>query len=118
MTRLAIIVEFRVRPEAHDQFRELTAENAASTLALEVGCLQFDVLSPIGAPKWQFVLYEIYADAAAFRAHLRTDHFLRFEKAVAAIVLEQTVRQLSFVEADSTVASLGIKPMDPPRGSA
>lgn len=117
MNWLAIIVEFRVRLEAHDQFRDLTAENAAATLAREAGCLQFDVLSPVGEPKGQFVLYEIYADAAAFQAHLQTDHFLKFEKAIAAIILDQRVRQLSFAEADDAAASPEVKPTVP-RGSA
>src|ERR1700687_4399858 len=102
MTRLAILVEFRVKPEAKDDFKRLIAQNAAASLEREPGCQQFDILLPEGGPEGgmdgRFVLYEIYADAAACDAHLRTDHYRQFETAVSAMVAEKTVSRLRFAK--------------------
>ena len=40
----------------------------------EPGCLRFDVCSVEG-DEHRFVLYELYADAAAFAAHKAAPHF-------------------------------------------
>ncbi|MEM7522936.1 MAG: antibiotic biosynthesis monooxygenase [Pseudomonadota bacterium] len=39
-------------------------------------------------------LYEVYDDAAAFDAHLASDHFKDFDAAVAPMVAAKTVRRL------------------------
>jgi (4S)-4-hydroxy-5-phosphonooxypentane-2,3-dione isomerase len=102
MTRLAILVDFRVRPEARDDFRRLVAENGAASLKREPGCQQFDILVPEAGPEGEmdgrFLLYEIYADAAAFDAHLHTEHYRQFEAAVSAMVAGKTVSRLRFAK--------------------
>jgi quinol monooxygenase YgiN len=70
-------VEFEIRPEAFDDFRPLMLENARASVREEPGCRQFDVCVPEdGAPR--VVLYEVYDDEAAFKAHLASPHFRRF----------------------------------------
>jgi len=96
VTRLVILVEFKVKPDAQDGFRRLISENAAASLKLEPGCRQFDVLEPDGAASGRFVLYEIYDDDAAFQAHLKADHYHRFDKASAPMVTEKVVTRLRF----------------------
>ena len=96
MTRLVILVEFRVKQDAHDGFRSLIIENAAASLKLEPGCRQFDVLEPAGASGGRFVLYEIYDDDAAFQAHLKADHYRHFDQATTPMVVEKVVTRLRF----------------------
>jgi (4S)-4-hydroxy-5-phosphonooxypentane-2,3-dione isomerase len=98
VTRLAVLVAFSIRPEASETFQRLVMDNAATSLAKEPGCRQFDVLVPEHAPAGQFILYEIYADAQAFDAHLSSDHYREFDQAAAPMALTKTVTRLLFPE--------------------
>jgi quinol monooxygenase YgiN len=102
MTALVVLVEFRVKPRDHDKFRRLITENATASRVREPGCSQFDVLVdvlvPEGAGDGHFLLYEVYDDDAAFKAHLLTDHYLDFDKASAEMVVERTIRQFRLAE--------------------
>lgn len=99
MTRLVILVDFKVKPGDHDTFRRLITANAAASLKHEPGCRQFDVAVPEGDTIGHFILYEIYDDDAAFAAHLRADHYLKFDAAVTPMVLEKKVSRLRLAEA-------------------
>jgi quinol monooxygenase YgiN len=98
VSRLVIMVDFRIKPEAKEGFRRLIAENAAASLAREPGCRQFDVLLPEGDAGDRIVLYEIYEDAAAFDAHLKSPHFREFDAATAGMVAQRTITRLRFAE--------------------
>ena len=80
MTGYAVVVTFRAKPEHRAAFREAMLENAAASRTSEPGCRQFDVCE--SADRNQVFLYEIYDDEAAFKAHLATDHYLKFSAAV------------------------------------
>ncbi len=99
MSQLVILVDFRVKPADHDAFRRLIVENAAASLTREKGCRQFDVLVPEGPASGQFILYEIYDDAAAFDVHLQSEHFRAFDAASKALVTGRTITKLAFAEA-------------------
>lgn len=91
MPRYVIWVEFDLHPGARDAFLSAVRENAARSVADEPGCRRFDVLEPQD-PAAAVALYEIYDDEAAFRAHLETPHFQRFDRESAAMVKGKTVR--------------------------
>jgi quinol monooxygenase YgiN len=95
--RLVILVEFVVAPEGRAGFAELVRENAAASLRDEPGCRRFDVLVPEDGPGDRVVLYEIYDDAEAFDAHLRSRHYARFARASEPLVRGKTVTRLRFV---------------------
>ena len=60
MTAFAITVDFRIAPGRIDVFWVLMLENARATVAVEVGCLRFDVLEPIAQGAMdRVVLYEV-----------------------------------------------------------
>ena len=86
----AVVVTFVVAPEHRGAFREAILENAAASLHLEPGCRVFDVCE--GAEGAEIFLYEIYDDAAAFRAHLATEHFRRFDALTAPWVHDKRVQ--------------------------
>ncbi|UOM35675.1 putative quinol monooxygenase [Acuticoccus sp. I52.16.1] len=89
----AILVTFRIADDAVATFTDLVRANAAASLADEPGCRRFDVLTDPAAPN-DIVLYEIYDDEAAFRAHMQTGHFKAFDAKVGPMVAEKTVRAL------------------------
>ena len=73
-----VTVVFVAKPEFRAQFREAMIENAQASRTREPGCRQFDVCE--SADGSQIFLYEVYDDEAAFKSHLATDHFLRFNE--------------------------------------
>jgi autoinducer 2-degrading protein len=96
MSAFAITVDFTLKPGALASFRKLIDKNAQDSCALEPGCWRFDVLVPIEAGDKVF-LYEIYADRAAFDAHLKTSHFDDFNRESEALVLAKNVVQFTLV---------------------
>jgi len=90
MGTYVVMVEFRVKPGALAAFRKLMDDNARASARLEPGCRRFDVIEPEGDEN-RVLLYEIYADRAAFEAHKRTSHFLGFDTDSASLVLDKTV---------------------------
>ena len=84
-----ITVVFRAKPAHRAAFREAMIENATASRTREPGCRQFDVCEkPDGA---EIFLYEIYDDEAAFKAHLATDHFKRFNAQTTPWVADKRV---------------------------
>ena len=84
-----VTVHFVARPAHREAFRAAMVDNATASREREPGCRQFDVCeTPDGA---SIFLYEVYDDEAAFRAHLDTDHFRRFNEATARWVEEKRV---------------------------
>ena len=88
----AITVSFELEDGAAEKFHPLVAENARQSVALEPGCLRFDVLSPAnGAINHEVFLYEIYTDQAAFDFHLASAHFKSFDEQTRTLVRRKTV---------------------------
>lgn len=97
MNKFVLIVEFDVKPECRERFDAAIAINARASVANEPGCFQFDVMRSTDDPN-KVVLYEVYANAAAFQAHLAMEHtrtFLGlakdFVKGQSAVKLERVV---------------------------
>jgi len=89
LTGFVVTVAFRVKPEHRAAFRDAILENAAASVADEPGCSVFDVCEK--ADGAEIFLYEVYDDERAFKAHLATEHFKRFDALAAAWVAEKNV---------------------------
>lgn len=61
------------------------------TLAVESGCLQFDVCEGTQG-EFQVFLYEIYRTPADFDAHLAQPHFLQFNALTSPWVIDKGVQ--------------------------
>jgi (4S)-4-hydroxy-5-phosphonooxypentane-2,3-dione isomerase len=85
-----VIVDFRLKPGGAAAFRVIMDANAVASVRDEPGCRQFDVVAPEGEPD-RILLYEIYDDAEAFDHHRQTPHFLEFDAASKAMVVEKNV---------------------------
>ena len=96
MSGFVVIVDFRLKPGAHEAFRPMVDANARASVREESGCRRFDVVEPEGEAS-RILLYEIYDDAAAFDAHCRMPHFLSFDAESAPLVQEKHVIRGSLV---------------------
>ncbi|WP_420993137.1 putative quinol monooxygenase [Cupriavidus sp. 30B13] len=92
----AVVVTIEVLPEKRNAFRDAILTNAAQSLAAEPGCLTFDVLENPKSP--EFLLYEIYRDAEAFREHLAMRHFHDFDRASSEWVVKKQVAEYGRLE--------------------
>ncbi len=89
-----IVVDFTIKAEHVAAFRAAMIENARRSRETERGCRQFDVcVDPKDATR--IFLYELYDDEAAFQAHLKTAHFLEFDRATAPWVAAKSARALA-----------------------
>jgi quinol monooxygenase YgiN len=85
-----VTVLFDVQPEHADDFAHRVARQAADSLEKEEQCHVFDVWTSPDRPNSTY-LYEIYADREAFDEHLKSEHFIAFDRAVAPWVVEKKV---------------------------
>jgi autoinducer 2-degrading protein len=90
---LALVVEFRIKPEQIDAFGAAIADNARLSRETESGCRQFDVCRDSAEPAL-FHLYELYDDEAAIQAHLASAHYQRMNAQTADWVASKSVRKL------------------------
>ena len=92
---LALVVSIGVPPASRDRFLAAIQAQAAASRAEEPGCLRFDVCAVEGDPS-RFVLYEVYADEAAFAAHGETPHFARWRQAAddCGLAIERTLARI------------------------
>ena len=75
-----VCVHVQVKLEHLDAFIAASRDNASHTTQ-EPGNLRFDVLQQADDPA-RFVLYEVYRDEAAAKAHKQTAHYARWRDAV------------------------------------
>lgn len=78
---LALLVTIHIQPERRDAFLESMLDDARGSVNDEPGCYRFDVLQDDNDPNTIY-LYEIYKDQAAFDAHGKAPHFIRWRDTV------------------------------------
>jgi quinol monooxygenase YgiN len=90
MSGFVITVDFRLKPGTMEEFRRLIDANAVASCRDEAGCRRFDVLAPESDADRIF-LYEIYDDKSAFDAHLKSTHYVQFNRDSSDLVREKIV---------------------------
>ena len=83
---LIVHVHVKVKPEALEDFRAATLENARNSVQ-EAGVVRFDVLQQEDDPT-HFVLQEIYRTPDAPARHRETAHYAAWRDAVAGMMAE------------------------------
>lgn len=96
MNPFVITVEFRLLPGCLGDFLKLVRENSRRSLAEELGCRRFDVLSADHGVR--VLLYEIYDDECAFDVHCQTPHFLDFDKASRNLYEAKIVQRYTLIQ--------------------
>jgi quinol monooxygenase YgiN len=90
MSKIAIVVEFQVKPGCMEDFLSVIRDHAAGTLQEEDGCLQFDVLLPKEGGD-HVLLYEAYRDDAAFEVHGQSARLARTRSSYADMIEKRTI---------------------------
>jgi quinol monooxygenase YgiN len=79
-----VIAEFEIKSACMADFLALAHDDAQHSVADEAGCRQFDVIT--FPDSMRVLFYEVYADRAAFDAHLETPHLARFRVGFPALI--------------------------------
>ena len=91
---LVRIAELEIDPAQLDAYRALIADQINASVTSEPGVLMLYAVALKDRPA-QIRVFEVYADQAAYEAHLQTPHFLKYKAATADMV-----RSLRLIEAD------------------
>lgn len=92
----AVCVTFFIKPPSWSAFLPLMNENASASLRDEEGCLRFDVCTDDDRANEVF-LYEVYTSPEAFRVHLESEHFLKFDSQVKAMITDKQAKTFKTV---------------------
>ncbi|MGG7576394.1 putative quinol monooxygenase [Rhizobium sp. Nf11,1] len=84
------MAELEIVAQRLEAYRALLAEEIEASVALEEGVLSLSAVSIREAPNHIRIL-EVYASQAAYEAHLRTPHFLKYKKETAGMVMSLTL---------------------------
>jgi (4S)-4-hydroxy-5-phosphonooxypentane-2,3-dione isomerase len=84
----SLIVHLQIDPTGREEFLDAMRANAETSVQDEPGCLRFDLCSVADDPD-RFVLYELYADEAAFAEHKAAPHFADWRAVASRVVIEQ-----------------------------
>lgn len=83
--RIVRIAELEIDPAQLDVYRALLAEEIEASIRLEPGVLMLHAVALTEAPE-HIRLLEVYADEAAYQAHLATPHFQKYKTLTASMV--------------------------------
>jgi quinol monooxygenase YgiN len=89
------VAEVDVVPGRVDTYLAALKENAAASVH-EAGCREFNVMVSQKDPN-HVLIFEVYDDAAAFEAHLETDHFKKFAAATKGMAAKVELRAFASV---------------------
>lgn len=90
-----VTVQFHINDGKESAFLEAMREQAHNSVQRESGCHQFDVCQNADGVVF---LYEVYADEAAFKAHLASSHYAAFDQKVASWVRTKAVSKWALLE--------------------
>jgi quinol monooxygenase YgiN len=100
MVRLAKIIVDAVQLE---QYKAILKEEAEASVRIEPGVLTLYAVSEKENPT-HFTILEIYADSAAYKAHLQTPHFMRYKTGT-----KDMVKSLELIETTPLIPDMKIK---------
>ena len=95
--RVVRIAELEIAPDHLEAYKAALKEEINESIHTEPGVLTLYAVSVKGHPE-QIRLFEIYADAAAYQAHLRSPHFMKYKARTGGMV-----RFLRLVETDAVL---------------
>ena len=79
------VAEIEVDPARHVAYEAALKEEIEASIRLEPGVLALHAVCGKDNPS-HVIVFEMYADEAAYRAHLETPHFRRYRQAVEGMV--------------------------------
>lgn len=100
LVRLAKIV---VDPSQLDQYKKFLKEGIETAVREEPGVITLYAVSEKKDPT-HFTILEIYADSAAYKAHLQTAHFLKYKNGT-----KDMVKSLELIDTTPLLPGMKIK---------
>jgi quinol monooxygenase YgiN len=100
LVRLAKLV---VDPDQLEQYKIILKEQIETAVQAEPGVLTLYAVSEKAQPT-HFTILEIYADSAAYKAHLQTAHFIKYKTGT-----KEMVKSLELVETTPLIPTMKIK---------
>jgi quinol monooxygenase YgiN len=97
MARFAIVATFEIAEGQMDAFLPLLAAHRDRCLQEELGTLRFDILRPKNEAN-SVMLYEVYADDAAFEVHWKGPHVARMRAETTGMVMKLTGIRCSLLD--------------------
>jgi autoinducer 2-degrading protein len=92
-------VDLDIIPAERENFLVALKENGSAAVT-EPGCKRFDILNLASDPN-HFLLYEVYENEAALKAHRETDHFKKFAATIAKMVAKREARAMTVVASNA-----------------
>ncbi|WP_018856854.1 putative quinol monooxygenase [Rhizobium sp. 42MFCr.1] len=90
-TKLVVrMAELEIDPDQLEIYRLLLTEEIEASVALEPGVLSLNAVSLRDSPQ-KIRILEVYANQAAYEAHLQTPHFLKYKNRTAGMVKSLTL---------------------------
>ena len=96
------LAELEIDPAQLDSYKAFLREEIETSIRVEPGVLNLYAVSVKGQPS-QIRIFEVYADTAAYEAHLQTPHFQKYKTGTQGMV-----KSLALLETDPVL--LGAKP--------
>ena len=93
-SRVVRLAELQIDPGQLEEYKAALREEIEASIRLEPGVLTLYAVSVKGDPA-QIRIFEMYADAAAYEAHLQTPHFKKYKTGTQGMV-----KSLVLVETD------------------
>ena len=93
-SRVVRLAELHIDPSQLEDYKSALRDEIQASIRLEPGVLTLYALSVKGDPA-QIRIFEMYADAAAYEAHLQTPHFKKYK-----VGTQGMVKSLVLVETD------------------
>ena len=88
------IADIEIDPAQRDAYKAAIMEEIEISVQAEAGVLALSAVSDQENPA-HITVFEIYANPAAYEAHLQTPHFLKYKSATQGMVKSLKLREMS-----------------------
>ncbi|MCG2612707.1 antibiotic biosynthesis monooxygenase [Terrimonas sp. NA20] len=103
-TRMIRIAELEIIPQYLTEYKKILQEEAAAAIAKEPGVVAIFPMAEAEHPT-KIRILEIYADKAAYEAHLKTPHFLHYKTTTTKMVASLKLVEMDCLDS-ATMAQL------------
>lgn len=105
-TMLIRLAEIEIHEQHLDAYKAILKEEAESSVRLEKGVIAIFPMSSKEHPT-QIRILELYADQAAYQAHLKTPHFLKYKNETAEMVKTLKLVDMHALDLEAATAIFG-----------
>jgi quinol monooxygenase YgiN len=103
MNQMVRLAKIQIDPSHLENYKSLLREEIETSLRVEPGVLTLYAVSEKNNPG-HITILEIYADTAAYQAHLKTPHFIKYKNGTMNMV-----QSLELVESDPLIPGMKFK---------